>query len=382
MTPTKRIAILLPTLACGGTERVVINLIKGLTARNVALELVLARAEGDFLSDVPAGVKIVDLKTDFGFNIRDKANLKLVSSLVSYFRSEKPDVVLSNLYTFNVLAAIAQKLSGTSTNLILVEHNPIFNRDYKPGRLLTTLMSWFYPKVSAVVAVSHGVAQALETNLKLKPGSVKVIYNPVIDQRLRQKASVPIEHPWFQPHQPPVFLAVGRLHLQKNYPPLIQAFALVRQQRPAHLLILGDGEEIKKQLEDLIEQLGIGADVCLYGYEGNPYAYMSRADVVVLSSRWEGLPTVLIEAMACGCQLVSTDCPYGPQEILAGGKYGRLVPVDDVPALAQAMQQALLSPINPDELKQRAEIFSLEQAVEEYMQVMGVETSQTAESVR
>ena len=111
------------------------------------------------------------------------------------------------------------------------------------------------------------------------------------------------------------------------------------------MLILGDGEEIKKQLEDLIEQLGIGADVCLYGYEANPYAYMSRADVVVLSSRWEGLPTVLIEAMACGCQLVSTDCPYGPQEILAGGKYGRLVPVDDVPALAVAMQQALVSPI-------------------------------------
>lgn len=381
MTPTKPIAILLPTLACGGTERVVINLIKGLTARNVAVELVLARAEGDFLSDVPAGVKIVDLKTDFGFNIRDKANLKLVSSLVGYFRSAKPDVVLSNLYTFNVFAAIAQKLSGISTNLILVEHNPIFNRDYKPGRLLTTLMSWFYPKVK-VVAVSNGVAQALESNLKLKPNSVKVIYNPVIDQRLRQQANAPLEHPWFQPHQPPVFLAVGRLHLQKNYPPLIQAFALVRQQRPAHLIILGDGEEIQKQLEALIEQLGIGADVSLAGYAANPYAYMSRADVVVLSSRWEGLPTVLIEAMACGCQLVSTDCPYGPQEILAGGKYGRLVPVDDVSALADAMQQAIDAPINPDELKQRAEIFSLEQAVEEYMKVMGVEASQTTESVK
>lgn len=381
MTPTKPIAILLPTLACGGTERVVINLIKGLTARNVPLELVLARAEGDFLSDVPTGVKVVDLKTDFGFNIRDKANLKLISSLVNYFRSEKPDIVLANLYTFNVLAAIAQKLSGISTNLILVEHNPIFNRDYKPGRLLTTLMSWFYPKVN-VVAVSNGVAQALESNLKLKPNSVKVIYNPVIDQRLRQLANAPIEHPWFQPHQPPVFLAVGRLHLQKNYPPLIQAFALLRQQRPAHLIILGDGEEIQKQLEALIEQLGIGADVCLAGYEANPYAYMSQADVVVLSSRWEGLPTVLIEAMACGCQLVSTDCPYGPQEILAGGKYGRLVPVDDVPALALAMQQAIDAPINPDQLKQRAENFSLEQAVEEYLQVMGVEASQTIESVR
>lgn len=381
MTPTKPIAILLPTLACGGTERVVINLIKGLTALNMPVELVLARAEGDFLSDVPAGVKVVDLKTDFGFNIRDKANLKLVSSLVNYFRKSKPDVVLSNLYTFNVLGAIAQKLSGISTNLILVEHNPIFNRDYKPGRLITTLMSWFYPKVK-VVAVSNGVAQALETNLKLKPGSVKVIYNPVIDQRLRQQANAPLEHSWFQPHQPPVFLAVGRLHLQKNYPLLIRAFALVRQQRPAHLIILGDGEEIQKQLEALIEQLGIGADVSLAGYVANPYAYMSRADIVVLSSRWEGLPTVLIEAMACGCQLVSTDCPYGPEEILAGGKYGRLAPVDDVPALALAMQQAIDAPINPEELRQRAENFSLEQAVEEYRKVMGVEASQTIESVR
>jgi glycosyltransferase involved in cell wall biosynthesis len=381
MTPTKPIAILLPTLACGGTERVVINLIKGLIALNVPVELVLARAEGDFLSDVPAGVKVVDLKTDFSFNIRDQANLKLVFSLVNYFRESKPDVVLANLYTFNVLGAIAQKLSGISTNLILVEHNPIFNRSYKPGRLITTLMIWFYPKVK-VVAVSNGLAQALETNLKLKPGSVKVIYNPVIDQRLRQQATASLEHPWFQPHQPPVFLAVGRLHLQKNYPLLIQAFALVRQQRPAHLIILGDGEEIQKQLETLIEQLGIGADVSLAGYAANPYAYMSRADVVVLSSRWEGLPTVLIEAMACGCQLVSTDCPYGPEEILAGGKYGRLVPVDDVAALANAMQQAIDQPINPDQLMQRAENFSLEQAVKEYMKVMKVEVSQTRESVK
>lgn len=381
MTPTKPIAILLPTLACGGTERVVINLIKGLIALNVPVELVLARAEGDFLSDVPAGVKVVDLKTDFSFNIRDQANLKLVFSLVNYFRESKPDVVLANLYTFNVLGAIAQKLSGISTNLILVEHNPIFNRSYKPGRLITTLMIWFYPKVK-VVAVSNGLAQALESNLKLKPGSVKVIYNPVIDQRLRQQATASLEHPWFQPHQPPVFLAVGRLHLQKNYPLLIQAFALVRQQRPAHLIILGDGEEIQKQLETLIEQLGIGADVSLAGYAANPYAYMSRADVVVLSSRWEGLPTVLIEAMACGCQLVSTDCPYGPEEILAGGKYGRLVPVDDVAALANAMQQAIDQPINPDQLMQRAENFSLEQAVKEYMKVMKVEVSQTRESVK
>jgi glycosyltransferase involved in cell wall biosynthesis len=378
MTLTKRIAILLPTLACGGTERVVINLIKGLTTRNVAVELVLARAEGDFLVDVPSGVKVVDLKTDFDFNIRDKANLKLVSSLVRYFRTEKPDVVLANLYTFNVLAVIAQKLSGISTNLILVEHNPIFNRDYKPGRLLTTLMSWFYPQAHTVVAVSHGVAQALEINLKLKPNSVKVIYNPVIDQRLIQKANAPLEHPWLQPNQPPLFLAVGRLHLQKNYPSLIRAFALLRQQRPAHLLILGDGEEIQKQLQELINQLGITEDVSLFGYAANPYAYMSRANVVVLSSRWEGLPTVLIEAMACGCQLVSTDCPYGPEEILSGGKYGRLVPVDDVPALALAMQQAIDVPINPNELKDRAKIFSLEQAVEEYLKVMEVEVSQTS----
>lgn len=330
------------------------------------------------MADVPSGVKVVDLKTDFGFNIRDKANLKLVSSLVRYFRTEKPDVVLSNLYTFNVLAVIAQKLSGISTNLILVEHNPIFNRDYKPGRLLTNLMSWFYPQANTVVAVSYGVAQALEINLELKPNSVKVIYNPVIDQRLLEKAKAPLAHPWLQPNQPPLFLAVGRLHLQKNYPPLSRAFALLRQQRPAHLLILGDGEEIQKQLEDLIEQLGITAYFSLFGYAANPYAYMSRADVVVLSSRWEGLPTVLIEAMACGCQLVSTDCPYGPEEILSGGKYGRLVPVDDVSALALAMQQAIDAPISLDELRNRAKVFSLEQAVEEYLKVMQVEASQTS----
>ena len=366
----KRVAILVPSLACGGTERVVINLLKGLVKHDVELELVLGRAEGEFLNDIPAGVKVVDLHTDAGFIIREKATLKTIYSLVRYLRSEKPDVIVSNWYSLNVLTAITRKLARSRAYLILVEHNPTFSRDYEPGRLLSGLMRWFYPRVDAVVAASKGLAQDFEANLRMKPGSIKVIYNPVVDESLVLKAHSPLDHPWFRPNQPPVILAVGRLHPQKNYPHLLQAFARLRKQRPARLLILGDGQEVRGQLEALVEQLKIGADVSLPGLATNPYAYMSRAAVFVLSSSWEGLAIVVVEAMYCGCQVVSADCQYGPREILAGGKYGTLVPVDDVSALFEAMQQALDSPKNPDDLKHRAEDFSIDKVVSEYMMLI------------
>lgn len=172
-------------------------------------------------------------------------------------------MVVSNWYTLNVLTAIARKLARIRVYLILVEHNPTFSLIYQPGRLLSALMRWFYPRVDAVVAVSKGLAQDFEENLRMKPGSIKVIYNPVVDESLVLKAQAPPDHPWFEHNQPPVILAVGRLYPKKNYPTLVQAFARLREQRPARLLILGHGQEVRGQLEALVERLEIGADVSL-----------------------------------------------------------------------------------------------------------------------
>ncbi|NJS16372.1 MAG: glycosyltransferase [Nostocaceae cyanobacterium CSU_2_110] len=174
---------------------------------------------------------------------------------------------------------------------------------------------------------------------------------------------------WFEKNSPPVFLAVGRLTEQKDFSTLIKAFSLVRKEKLARLIILGEGEA-RGQLEATIKNLGISEDVLLPGFTDNPYAYMYNANAFVLSSRWEGLPTVLIEAMACGCPVVATDCPSGPQEILAAGKYGELVCCGDVLALSKAMLNVLDNPINSEILTQRTQDFSFDKAVSRYLELI------------
>jgi glycosyltransferase involved in cell wall biosynthesis len=197
---------------------------------------------------------------------------------------------------------------------------------------------------------------------------VRVIYNPVVSPELYEKADAPVEHPWFQPHQPPVVLAAGRLVALKGYDTLLRAFARVRQETPARLVILGEGPE-RPNLERLASELGVAADVDMPGFDPNPFRYMKRAGVFVLSSRYEGLPNVLIQALACGCPVVSTDCPSGPSEILDGGRYGVLVPVDDVEAMAGAIVRALLGQVAPAP-SAWLEQFRVEVVAEQYLRVM------------
>jgi len=191
------------------------------------------------------------------------------------------------------------------------------------------LIRWFYPWASKVVAVSEAARSDLLAVAGLQPDSIQVINNPVVTPRLFERAKVPLDHPWFAAGEPPVILGVGRLVTAKNFPLLLRAFALVRKEQPARLVILGDGEQ-RQVLEWFVD---------------NPYPYMARAGAFVLSSSFEGLPTVLIEALALGVPVVSTDCPSGPSEILQQGRWGALVPVDDERALAEGILQALRQPV-------------------------------------
>jgi glycosyltransferase involved in cell wall biosynthesis len=200
---------------------------------------------------------------------------------------------------------------------------------------------------------------------------MKVIYNPVVTPELFEKVTEPLDHPWFDPGSPPVILGVGRLEKQKDFSTLIRAFAQVQQQRPARLMILGEGTE-RPYLEALVQELGLAEDVALLSFVSNPYAYMVRAAVFVLSSLFEGLPTVLIEAMAVGTPVVSTDCKSGPAEILENGRYGKLVSVGDIKGIAEAILSTLESPSNSEALRRKAAQFSLEKAVAEYREVLQV----------
>ena len=372
MNKPQRIAFLLPNLKGGGLERVGLNLIKGMRGRNLQLDLVLTGATGEFLADVPSEIRVIDLKTPMGYRLKSAA--ESILPLIKYLQKEKPDIVVSHLYIYNIVSAIAKILAISPTYLVLVEHASLYESK-KRGRgtqvwLLPLLMRYLYPLTNSVIAVSQSLARELEADLNLKPGTIKTIYNPVIDESLFLKARETVEHPWFKAGEPPVILGVGRLAEQKDFPTLIRAFAIVRQAKPARLVILGDGPE-KAKLTALIRELGLENDIALLGFKKNPYAYMARAGVFVLSSAWEGLPTVLIEAMAVGTPVVSTNCKSGPEEILDGGKYGDLVAVGNSAAMAQSILKVLSGdrrPVDPAWLDQ----FTWKTALQNYLDLLGI----------
>jgi glycosyltransferase involved in cell wall biosynthesis len=359
------IAFFLSHLAGGGAERVAVNLATSLLNRGYAVDMVLVRAEGPLLGEVPPGVRVVDLHR--------KRTLTSLPALVRYMRREKPCVLMSILDHTNLIAIWSKLLARTDTKVVidnqihlstLIRHTPKIQEKIYPY-----LIRLFERNAAAVVSVSQGAADDLSHLAGIRRERITVIYNPVVYPEMDKLKDRPLDHPWFAPGQPPVVLGGGRLTLQKDFPTLLRAFSLVRQERPARLVILGEGE-LRQELSALALELHIDADFDLPGFV-NPYAYMARSGVFVLSSAWEGFGNVLVEAMACGTQVVSTDCPSGPSEILEGGKFGRLTPVGDPDALARAIQDALDHPLPASFLRARAAIFSVEAAAEKYLQVIG-----------
>jgi glycosyltransferase involved in cell wall biosynthesis len=254
-----------------------------------------------------------------------------------------------------------------------VEHNDLAHASAHGVRrwekFFPAMMRVLYPAADAVVAVSAGVADGLVSHAHLRREKITVIHNPIVTPEIAEKATAPLDHPWFAPGQSPVFVAAGRLTVQKDYPTLLRAFAELRQRRAARLFILGVGE-LHDELVAQADGLGIGADVEFAGFQENLFAFMSRAAAFVLSSAWEGFGNVLVEALACGTQVISTDCPSGPAEILDGGKFGRLVPVGNTSALAAAMEAALDHPLPAEMLRERAQIFSVDAALDRYLPLL------------
>lgn len=358
------IAFFLPSLNGGGAERVILNLAQGITERGLPVDLVLAAAEGALLDQLPASVRMV--------NLRAPRVLRSLGPLAGYLRRERPRVLISSMNYANLVALWAARLAGQSTPVVVTVHTTLSRSRPQQSRLSATLgrhlLRTFYPWASSVVAVSRGAADDLARSSGLPRDLVEVVYNPVITPEAVLAAARTPDHPWFAPGQPPVILGVGRLTQQKDFPTLIRAFAEVRRRRPARLMILGEGED-RPELTALAAQLGVAGDVALPGFRDNAMAYMAGSRLFVLSSAWEGLPTVLIEAMAAGARVVSTDCPSGPREILQNGLLGALVPVGDPAALAQAMLEALERPADAlpsDALKP----FTKEAAVDHYLRLI------------
>ena len=341
-----RLALFMPSLAGGGAERVMLTLAKGFLDRGYGVDLVVVTAEGPLLKDVPTGVHLIEL--------RSKRVLSSVFRLAQYLRRERPAALLATITNANAVAVVARWLSGQETRVVirqayhLTRGLELESFSVIEAMLERLLVRWCYPRADLIVAVSKGVAADLQTRSYLRGTAIQVAPNPVVTSELRRLAEMDVDHPWFQTGAPPVILGVGRLTVAKRFDVLIRAFAQLRPRTNARLVILGEGEQ-RQSLENLVQQLGVADAVSLPGFVSNPFPAMAKSKVFVLSSAFEGLPGVLIQALACGTAVVATDCDSGPHEILEGGRFGRLVPVGDVESLAEAIHAALCDPVSPSQ---------------------------------
>lgn len=413
MPPTAvlRVAILLDDLAGGGVERTMIKLAGGLAARGHMVELLVAQSTGPLVDEVPATVRVVVLEPHRHLMARlcvaraDPRGIALLSrpvllarrkhlgrmalrlpSLVTHLRAHRPDALLSAKLKPNLCAVWAQALARVPTRIVLTERTSP-SEHFPDGkvrarhRAIPRLMRRYYPRADRIVTVAHALADDLARFSGIARHRIDTVYNPVVDDRLTTSAGELPDHPWFVEDDPPIVLSAGRLEMRKDFATLVRAFAIVRQQRPVRLVILGDGKRpdidvrMREALLSLASELGVQDDVSLPGFVLNPFGYMARAGVFVLPSHYEGLPGVLIQAMACGCPVVSTDCPTGPREILEGGRHGRLVPVADPEAMAAAIAQTLDQPPAAALLRARAADFSVEAAVDAYLALLHDSTS-------
>jgi glycosyltransferase involved in cell wall biosynthesis/lipopolysaccharide biosynthesis glycosyltransferase len=368
----ERIAVFIPRLCLGGAERASIklaNAFAGETSESTPrrVDLVVRDGSGELIQEVDPRVRIVDLSTG--------SMGRSILRLARYLRRERPDCLLSHMTHANFCALAAKALAWTPTRVIVVDHSDPVREERSYGwlkRLMTPpLRSLLYPRAAHVVAVSSDLAAALRRRRYLGKAKIETIHNPIVDDALLAAAEQPLPWPWPWPagDERPVVLAVARLSPEKNLQQLLRAFAALRAQRPCRLLIVGDGPA-RGELAASAERLELGSDVAFAGAVVNPLPFFKAANVLALTSRFEGLPTVLIEALALGLAVVAVDCPYGPREILASGRFGVLVPPDDDAALVEGLARGLDTPLDPGALALRADAYSTARAVRRYARLM------------
>ncbi len=367
--PEPRLSVLASFSGAGGVERMLVNLLAGFAALGRPADLLTIRSQSPHLTALPALVRRIDLGA--------RHSLGAAFALAHYLRAERPAVLLAAKDRAGRAAVLARDLArlqhppivmrlGTDLSGALAHRHPLrrWLRTAPVGR------SW--RRVEHIVAVSEGVAEDTARVARYPRARISVIHNPVITDTLAAQAAMPCPHPWLSAAAQvaaPVILGAGRLERQKDFPMLLHAFARLRAARPARLVLLGEGAW-RERLAALADRLGVATDVDLLGFQPNPYPFLARARVFALSSRWEGSPNVLTEAMALGTPVVATDCPSGPREILSHGRFGPLVPMGDAPALATALAQALDHPLPPAVLKAAVADYSVAKSARRYLALL------------
>lgn len=387
----KRVMFFLSALYSGGGEKVTLELAQELAHQSLEVDIVILQHRGAFTNMVPRNVAVVDLKAE--------RMVEALVPLVRYLRHARPDVALATGVHTNILLILARLFSFRKTRVILrvgVPLSIVFSHyTHIKDRLLVPLLSrLLYRLADGVVAVSQGIADDLNKTLYLDPDRITTIYNPISIDKMKQESDKSAKHPWLTDKKIPVIVAAGRLRFQKGFDVLIKAVALLNKENSVRLIILGGGDGLN-DLKEKAKALDVSDMLDFMGFVLKPHAFMALADVFVLSSRWEGFPNVLIEAMALGVPVVATDCVSGPREILAPQSvgftpnvkqhtykapkhdaFGILVPSED----AESMAEAIKLLINDSQLREhykqkghmRAKDFSSTFIVPQYRILLGV----------
>lgn len=360
--PAMRIALFVPDLRGGGVERVRLLLAREFLARGHGVDLVLLRERGDLLPLVPEGARVIDLQAD---RIR-----KGFWPLVRYLRGARPDALIASMWPLTVMAPLAARLARFQGRVVISEHSPLSLAYGEHSYWHRLAMSWSqrmaYPLADARVGVSGAIADDLAMLSRLPRTRFTVIHNPAATGRVPAAAACPAA---LAGRRGPVILTVGTLKPVKRHDLLLQAFQQLPPELRATLCIVGDGP-MRAALERQVVDLNLQDRVLLPGFAADPSPWYAHADVFVLASDYEGFGNVLVEALEHGLPVVSTDCPGGPAEILANGRYGRLVPVGNAMALARAIKELLAEMPDPVVLQNRAADFSVEKIAARYLNLI------------
>lgn len=362
----KRIALVLASLNIGGVEKNTLRLAKGFISKGYEVDLLLIRTEGPYLTQLDSKINVINLKTNSAF--------KSIWAIAKYLSKSKPDVLISAKDYINIVVLMAKLLANVPTKIIVTSRTQL-SVELKNMKLtrkikMIAFVKLLYPFADSIVAVSKGVSKDLRDIIGFNKINIHVIYNPIVDSEIEEKLKDSFDRSIFSTSKN-IILSVGRLTAQKDFPTLLKALRIVKEEKEVLLIILGEGQE-REKIENMISELGLDKDVKLLGNIYNPYPYMEMADLFVLSSKWEGFGNVIVESMAVGTPVVSTNCPSGPSEILEDGKYGILVPVEKHKDLAIAIIKGLNCEWNKCILVKRANEFTVEKAVEGYVKLFDV----------
>ena len=369
------VAIMLHDLAETGVARNALAIAGAAHRGGLRTEIWVVDGTGPLIAQVPLGVGLVRLGgSEPKWKNRRLADIAAMGSLARAFSERRPRVALSAGNHFHITASAAYFFAGSpaSTRLLFRASNPPFQgRKIQIGFFLAWLYGLRFKGARRIISVSEELHAFLVRNLRIDPQQVVTIANSIDLKAAQERGAQVLEHPWFAPGESPVVLGIGRIAPQKNFSLLIKAFAQARQTRPLRLVIIGDGQGAElARLQALVKSLGTTADdVWFAGHQSNPLKFLANAGLFVLSSNWEGMSNVLLEAMACGCPIVATDCPTGMRELLEGGRIGMVVPVSDVSAMAQAMLAKLSEVPNRAALRAKASQHDRKTALDRYVAI-------------